>query len=192
MPFPLMSGFQWEEVCSSLVLHSLWKPQQNSVLEVTHTWVICRPERIDRRGASITSCVFIVHRDYTELTAEGTTGTEWPHVLFISRCPPFIQFTVHWTPSVDRWPQQVERFTAKGASGLAWKDFSFTSQILWLSFQCLFPLAKWLLRSEEKISGSCHVCIQPLCHSAGASNWDKGQDTSWCGSLRWTLRLSSL
>lgn len=44
VPFPFMPGFHWEEVCCSLVLYSLWEPQQDSVVEVPHTWMIRRPE----------------------------------------------------------------------------------------------------------------------------------------------------
>lgn len=43
VPFPLMSGLHWEEVCCSLVLHSLWEPQQDSVVQVPHTGMIRRP-----------------------------------------------------------------------------------------------------------------------------------------------------
>lgn len=44
VPLPLMPGSHREEVCCSLVLHSLWEAQQNSIVEVTHTRVICRAE----------------------------------------------------------------------------------------------------------------------------------------------------
>ncbi len=53
VPFPLVSGLHWEEVCRSLVLHSLWKPQQDSVVEVPHTRMIRRPEgKGNRKGMS--------------------------------------------------------------------------------------------------------------------------------------------
>lgn len=44
VPFPLVSGLHREEVCCPLVLYSLWEPQQDSVVEVPHTWMIRRPE----------------------------------------------------------------------------------------------------------------------------------------------------
>lgn len=44
VPFPLMPGPHWEEVCRSLVLHSLREPQQHSVIQIPHTRVICRPD----------------------------------------------------------------------------------------------------------------------------------------------------
>lgn len=65
-------------------------------------------------------------------------------------------------------------FTVEGTevvSGLASGVSEFASGILFLSFRS-FYLAKWLLRSEERISGGCQVCVQPLCHSAAASKWD--------------------
>lgn len=83
-------------------------------------------------------------------------------------------FTAHWTPSPSppRWPGDIILDLL-----LKWQRwflvlpqtfFAFTSGILCLSFQSLFYLAKWLLRSEERTSGGCQVWVQPLCHSAVA------------------------
>lgn len=44
VPFPLMPGLHREEVCCSLVLHPLWEPQQDSVIEISQTRTIRRPE----------------------------------------------------------------------------------------------------------------------------------------------------
>jgi len=52
VPFPLVSGLHWEEVCRSLVLYSLWKAQQDSVVEVPHTGMTRRPERKGNRKPS--------------------------------------------------------------------------------------------------------------------------------------------
>lgn len=43
VPFPLMSGFHGEEIGRSLVFHSLWEPQQNSVVQLSHPRMIRRP-----------------------------------------------------------------------------------------------------------------------------------------------------
>lgn len=43
VPFPLVSGFHREEVGRSLVFHSLWKPQQDSVIQISHPRMIRRP-----------------------------------------------------------------------------------------------------------------------------------------------------
>lgn len=50
VPFPLMPGPHWEEVCCSLVLHSLWEAQQDSVVQVTHTGKIRRAEGKTKTG----------------------------------------------------------------------------------------------------------------------------------------------
>lgn len=43
VPFPLMSGFHGEEIGRSLVFHSLWEPQQDSVVQLPHARTIRRP-----------------------------------------------------------------------------------------------------------------------------------------------------
>lgn len=43
VPFPLMSGFHREEIGRSLVFHSLWEPQQHSVVQLSHPRMIRRP-----------------------------------------------------------------------------------------------------------------------------------------------------
>lgn len=43
VPFPLMSGFEGEEIGRSLVFHSLWEPQQDSVVQISHPRMIRRP-----------------------------------------------------------------------------------------------------------------------------------------------------
>lgn len=43
VPFPLMSGFHGEEIGRSLVFHSLWEPQQDSVVQLSHPRMIRRP-----------------------------------------------------------------------------------------------------------------------------------------------------
>lgn len=43
VPFPLMPGFHGEEIGRSLVLHSLWEPQQDSVVQLSHPRMIRRP-----------------------------------------------------------------------------------------------------------------------------------------------------
>lgn len=43
VPFPLMSEFHGEEIGRSLVFHSLWEPQQDSVVQLSHPRMIRRP-----------------------------------------------------------------------------------------------------------------------------------------------------
>lgn len=49
VPIPLISGLEREEVSSALVLHFLWKPQEDSEVDVSHSGSISRPWMDHRR-----------------------------------------------------------------------------------------------------------------------------------------------
>lgn len=49
VPVPLISGLEREEVSGALVLHFLWKPQEDSEVDVSHSGSISRSWMNHRR-----------------------------------------------------------------------------------------------------------------------------------------------
>lgn len=99
VPFPLMPGFHWEEIGCSLILHSLWEPQQDSVVQVAHTRLIRSPEAKGNRERSEPRLPQVSSL-WTDHCQPQSAGIGLYHVfvcdIFTSHS---ICITAHWAPS---------------------------------------------------------------------------------------------
>lgn len=163
-----MSGLHREEIRCSLILHSLRKPQQDSVVEVAHTRIIRRPEGKGNRERSEPRLpqVFSLWADHCK---PQNVSHFWFGMFDIFRSFS-VCITAHWAPSPLHWPLDTLLIYCRSDRGGFWSCLSsfcihLRNPLLFISDLILLGKVAAQIRGENlgQLPGLCPAALSLSC-----------------------------